>query len=114
MGAWVACWEGTECSFDRGKSEAAEASGRDVNEAVRPGVGRALWGRRACVELGALWAVVWGADVTWVASADRRKGEGLRAITAEVSTLMVGRGSGQRAVSLSYEQIENNLLKSIL
>ena len=66
------------------------------------------------MELGAVWAVVWGADVTWVASADRRKGEGPRAITAEVSTLLVGQGSGQRAVSLSHEQIENNLLKSIL
>ena len=56
-----------------------------------------LWVRGPCLEWGPVGAVVaGGAEVAWMDTADRRKGEGLRTPIMEVSILMVGQGSGQR------------------
>lgn len=74
-----------------------EAAGRDVNLVIHSGVRRALGQRSMPGVWGCGGCSCRGPEVAWMDAADRRKGKGLRATTVEVSTLMVGQGSGQRS-----------------
>lgn len=67
--------------------------------------------------------MMWRAEIAWVGSTDLRKGEGLRDLcrdqhfNGELEELAKKLRAGRLAdlhIALSYAQIKNNLLKSIL